>query len=145
MLSQYFVENFQHEATAISLCIKPRLLLCHVHAPIIEVLLCSCQKGIGGVDRPSPQKSTCLREQRWYASNFTSILASSCVLGQSKWQKSVSLMVQSKKRGLSIDEKKQVVLQMFHESKDCCMLKVCPIMHDMRLLLPAIVATSYWC
>ena len=36
----------------------------------------------------------------------------------------VSLMVQSKKRGLSIDEKKQVVLQMFHESKDIYMLKV---------------------
>lgn len=33
--------------------------------------------------------------------------------------------VQSKKRGLSIDEKKQKVLEIFHESKDVLVLKVC--------------------
>ena len=33
--------------------------------------------------------------------------------------------VQSKKRGLSIDEKKQKVLEIFHESKDVFVLKVC--------------------
>lgn len=32
--------------------------------------------------------------------------------------------VQSKKRGLSIDEKKQKVLEIFHESKEVFVLKV---------------------
>ena len=34
-----------------------------------------------------------------------------------------SCCVQSKKRGLSIEEKKQVVLQIFHETKDVFVLK----------------------
>lgn len=33
--------------------------------------------------------------------------------------------LQSKKRGLSIDEKKQKVLEIFRESKDVFVLKVC--------------------
>jgi hypothetical protein len=37
------------------------------------------------------------------------------------------MCVQSKKRGLSIEEKKQVVLQIFHESKDVFLLKVAGI------------------
>lgn len=36
------------------------------------------------------------------------------------------LCVQSKKRGLSIDEKKQKVLEIFHESKEVFVLKVRP-------------------
>ena len=35
--------------------------------------------------------------------------------------------LQSKKRGLSIDEKKQKVLEIFHESKDVFVLKVCTL------------------
>ena len=51
-----------------------------------------------------------------------------------------SLMVQSKKRGLSIDEKKQVVLQMLHESKDIYMLKARLYLHVRRS-----PATAYLC
>ena len=38
--------------------------------------------------------------------------------------------LQSKKRGLSIDEKKQKVLEIFHESKDVFVHKVCTFINS---------------